>query len=92
MQFVLGVVACLAYQGACCAPMLSSTPTRTRARARTHTHTHTHTHTGGPLWWAMMHIRHHQYCDKPEDPHSAKQRGTIYAFHGPVFTAHRMLS
>jgi len=51
MQFVLGVVACLAYQG-------------------------------GPLWWAMMHIRHHQYCDKPEDPHSAKQRGTIYAFHG----------
>jgi len=51
MQFVLGVVACLAWQG-------------------------------GPLWWAMMHLRHHQHCDTPNDPHSAKQRGTLYAFLG----------
>jgi stearoyl-CoA desaturase (delta-9 desaturase) len=51
MQFVIGLVATLAWQG-------------------------------GPLWWAMMHIRHHQHCDKPQDPHSAKQRGTTYAFIG----------
>jgi len=51
VQFVVGLVACLAYQG-------------------------------GPLWWAMMHIRHHQHCDKPLDPHSATQRGIGYAFVG----------
>jgi len=51
VQFVIGWVACLAYQG-------------------------------GPLWWAMMHIRHHQHCDKPLDPHSATQRGIMYAFVG----------
>ena len=51
VQFVLGVIACLAYQG-------------------------------GPLWWAAMHIEHHQNCDKPADPHSAKQRGFLYAFVG----------
>jgi fatty-acid desaturase len=37
---------------------------------------------GGPLWWAMMHITHHHHCDKPGDPHSATQRGFIYAFLG----------
>jgi hypothetical protein len=51
VQFVLGVIACLAYQGA-------------------------------PLWWAMMHIMHHHHCDKPADPHSAKQRCSLYAFMG----------
>ena len=51
VQFVLGVVACLAYQG-------------------------------GPLWWAAMHLTHHQHCDNPADPHSAKQRGSLYAFMG----------
>ena len=51
MQCILGVVACLAYQG-------------------------------GPLWWATMHVTHHHHCDKPADPHSAKQRGSLYAFIG----------
>jgi stearoyl-CoA desaturase (delta-9 desaturase) len=51
MQLILGVVACLAYQG-------------------------------GPLWWASMHNAHHHHCDKPADPHSAKQRESLYAFIG----------
>ena len=51
VQFVLGVVACLAWQG-------------------------------GPLWWAIMHLRHHKHCDTPRDPHSAAQQGTVYAFIG----------
>jgi stearoyl-CoA desaturase (delta-9 desaturase) len=51
VQFCLGLVACLAYQG-------------------------------GPLWWAAIHVSHHHHCDKPADPHSAKQRGSLYAFIG----------
>jgi len=51
VQFVLGVIACLAYQG-------------------------------GPLWWAAMNVSHHNHCDKPADPHSTKQRGSLYAFIG----------
>lgn len=51
VQFVLGVTACLAWQG-------------------------------GPLWWATMHIRHHRHCDKLQDPHSAVQRGSLYAVLG----------
>ena len=51
MQFVLGVIACLAWQG-------------------------------GPLQWAHMHIKHHKFCDRPNDPHSVKHGGFWYAFLG----------
>jgi stearoyl-CoA desaturase (delta-9 desaturase) len=37
---------------------------------------------GGPLQWAQMHIRHHKFCDLPNDPHSVKQSGFWYAFIG----------
>lgn len=50
-QFVIGVVACFAWQGS-------------------------------PLFWAQIHIRHHKYCDKPNDPHSVTQQGFWYAFLG----------
>lgn len=29
----------------------------------------------GPLWWAANHRAHHRHSDKPEDVHSAAQRG-----------------
>jgi stearoyl-CoA desaturase (Delta-9 desaturase) len=35
---------------------------------------------GGPLFWAAKHGKHHCHCDQPLDPHSAKQRGTLYAW------------
>lgn len=50
-QALLGVVACLAYQG-------------------------------GPLWWSGKHTRHHFHCDQESDPHSAVQRGMLFAFVG----------
>lgn len=50
-QFVLGVVACLAFQG-------------------------------DPLWWAVMHRRHHKHCDCPGDPHSSARQGVFYAVVG----------
>jgi fatty-acid desaturase len=37
---------------------------------------------GGCLWWAAKHIRHHHYCDQPNDPHSVVQQGFWYAFCG----------
>lgn len=37
---------------------------------------------GGPIWWAVMHTRHHQNCDTPDDPHSATQQGFWYAWFG----------
>jgi len=37
---------------------------------------------GGPLWWAGKHVRHHHFCDQPEDPHSVVQQGFFYAFCG----------
>ena len=37
---------------------------------------------GNPIWWASKHLRHHQYCDLPEDPHSWKQSGFLYAWVG----------
>jgi stearoyl-CoA desaturase (delta-9 desaturase) len=36
----------------------------------------------GPLWWAGHHRRHHKYSDQPEDPHSVKQRGFLWAHLG----------
>jgi hypothetical protein len=49
MQFVLGIVGCLGFQG-------------------------------GPLWWAGKHRRHHKFCDREGDPHSASRDGTFYAW------------
>ena len=37
---------------------------------------------GDPLWWAIMHNRHHKHCDSEKDPHSFIQRGFYYAFFG----------
>ena len=37
---------------------------------------------GDPLWWAIMHNRHHKHCDSEKDPHSYVQRGFYYTFFG----------
>jgi len=37
---------------------------------------------GDPLWWAIMHNRHHKHCDSEKDPHSYIQSGFYYAFFG----------
>jgi len=37
---------------------------------------------GGPLWWGRMHLRHHKFCDRKEDPHSISHAGFWYAFLG----------
>jgi len=37
---------------------------------------------GPPLWWAVMHSKHHAYCDTAQDPHSVSQQGFWYAFLG----------
>ena len=36
----------------------------------------------GVLWWAAHHRFHHKYSDTPVDPHSARQRGFLYAHLG----------
>jgi stearoyl-CoA desaturase (delta-9 desaturase) len=37
------------------------------------------------IWWAAHHRRHHLYSDTPEDPHSPRRRGFIYAHVGWIF-------
>jgi len=37
---------------------------------------------GGPLWWAVLHVRHHKNCDKTGDPHSLTRDGFWYSFLG----------
>ena len=37
---------------------------------------------GNPIWWASKHLRHHQHCDLPEDPHSWRQTSFLYAWIG----------
>lgn len=37
---------------------------------------------GGPLWWAVLHIRHHKNCDQKDDPHSISRDGFWYSFLG----------
>ena len=34
----------------------------------------------GPIWWSCKHRRHHKFCDRPEDPHSWKNKGLLYAW------------
>ena len=36
----------------------------------------------GVLWWASHHRRHHKYSDEPEDVHSPRQQGFIFAHIG----------
>ncbi|MBL8788225.1 MAG: acyl-CoA desaturase [Deltaproteobacteria bacterium] len=36
----------------------------------------------GVLWWASHHRRHHKYSDEPEDVHSPRQRGFMFAHVG----------
>ncbi|MBA5868726.1 MAG: acyl-CoA desaturase [Nitrospira sp. CR2.1] len=36
----------------------------------------------GPLWWAGHHRHHHIYSDKPEDTHSVRQGGFLWAHIG----------
>jgi stearoyl-CoA desaturase (Delta-9 desaturase) len=37
---------------------------------------------GDPLWWAVMHRRHHKHCDASGDPHSSALQGVWYAVVG----------
>lgn len=37
---------------------------------------------GDPLWWAVMHQRHHKHCDVEGDPHSSARQGVLYAVVG----------
>ena len=41
----------------------------------------------GVLWWAAHHRRHHKHSDEPEDIHSVRQRGFLWAHMG-WFLAH----
>jgi stearoyl-CoA desaturase (Delta-9 desaturase) len=38
----------------------------------------------GPLWWAAIHRKHHRESDKPDDVHSAVQRGFWWSHIGWV--------
>lgn len=40
---------------------------------------------GGILWWASKHIRHHKHCDLPDDPHSPRNSGKMYAWLGWLY-------
>jgi stearoyl-CoA desaturase (delta-9 desaturase) len=39
----------------------------------------------GVLWWAAHHRHHHKFSDQPEDVHSPRQKGFIYAHVGWLF-------
>jgi stearoyl-CoA desaturase (delta-9 desaturase) len=39
----------------------------------------------GVLWWAAHHRHHHKFSDQPEDVHSPKQKGFLYAHVGWLF-------
>jgi len=49
-----------------------------------------YTYQGGCLWWASKHIRHHKHCDAPNDPHSATQSNSTYAWLGWMYAEHRI--
>jgi stearoyl-CoA desaturase (Delta-9 desaturase) len=40
----------------------------------------------GALWWAAHHRSHHRYSDRPEDPHSPRQRGFWWAHLGWILS------
>ena len=37
---------------------------------------------GDPLWWGVIHERHHKHCDVDGDPHSSARQGVLYAVVG----------
>jgi stearoyl-CoA desaturase (Delta-9 desaturase) len=37
---------------------------------------------GGPLWWAATHRHHHRHADTPDDLHSPRYHGVLYAHSG----------
>jgi stearoyl-CoA desaturase (Delta-9 desaturase) len=39
----------------------------------------------GVLWWSAHHRHHHKFSDQPEDVHSPKQKGFLYAHVGWLF-------
>src|SRR5262245_23938396 len=40
----------------------------------------------GVLWWAAHHRRHHKHSDEPEDVHSVRQRGFLWAHVGWILS------
>jgi stearoyl-CoA desaturase (delta-9 desaturase) len=40
----------------------------------------------GVLWWAAKHRHHHKHADTPDDVHSPRHRGFLYAHLGWIFT------
>lgn len=40
----------------------------------------------GPLWWAAHHRHHHVHSDDPEDLHSPRQKGALWAHFGWFLT------
>jgi stearoyl-CoA desaturase (delta-9 desaturase) len=40
----------------------------------------------GPLWWAGHHRHHHRNTDRPDDVHSPRQQGFLWAHVGWVFS------
>ncbi|MGA1498323.1 MAG: acyl-CoA desaturase, partial [Steroidobacteraceae bacterium] len=40
----------------------------------------------GPLWWAAHHRHHHAYSDRPEDPHSPREKGFLMSHVGWFLT------
>jgi stearoyl-CoA desaturase (Delta-9 desaturase) len=41
----------------------------------------------GVIWWASVHRHHHLHSDTPEDVHSPRQHGFLYAHVGWIFNA-----
>ena len=41
----------------------------------------------GAIWWAAKHRHHHKHSDTPDDVHSPRHRGFVYAHLGWIFTA-----
>ncbi|MCZ6875650.1 MAG: acyl-CoA desaturase [bacterium] len=39
----------------------------------------------GIVWWAAKHRAHHKYSDTPQDPHSPRQRGFLFAHLSWIF-------
>lgn len=39
----------------------------------------------GAVWWAAKHRHHHKFSDTPEDVHSPRQRGFLFAHLGWIF-------
>jgi stearoyl-CoA desaturase (delta-9 desaturase) len=44
----------------------------------------------GPLWWAAHHRHHHAYSDKPNDLHSVREQGFLWAHIGWICTNDHM--